>query len=62
MYLDDKLWKQVNVYYNINSMIDKYRYVDDVIYYYDTHEYESIQRHWCYRYWKSVRIELDFYF
>jgi hypothetical protein len=62
MYLDDKLWKQVNVYYNINSMIDKYRYVDDVIYYYDTHEYESIQRNWCYRYWKSVRIELDFYF
>ena len=62
MYLDDKLWKQVNAYYNINSMIDKYRYVDDVIYYYDTHEYESIQRNWCYRYWKSVRIELDFYF
>jgi hypothetical protein len=43
-------------------MIDKYKYADDVIYYYDTHPYESIQRNWCRKYWMSVRNDLDFYF
>ena len=62
MYLNDDIWHQCLVYNNLSSIIDKYRYADEVLYYYDTHPYISIKRGWCYKYWKSVRNDLDFYF
>ena len=58
MYLGDNILKQVYHYNNLRSIIDKYRFTDDIITYYETTD----KYNRCNMYWTHVRQQLDFYF
>ena len=58
MYLGDKIWVQIHHYKNLRSIIDKYRFTDDIIDYYErTDKYNK-----CNMYWTEVRHNLDYIF
>ena len=58
MYLNDNIWRQIYHYNNLRSIIDKYKFTDDIITYYETTD----KNNKCNMYWTHIRQQLDFYF
>jgi hypothetical protein len=62
MYLNDNLMKQVKIYNELDSIWDKLKYCDDVVQYYDTSIYLSLNKDICYYYWKQEKLRMNFVF
>jgi len=62
MYLNDNLMKQVKTYNNLASIWDKLKYCDDIVMYYETNLYDSLNKDVCLMYWKEQREKLNFIF
>ncbi len=62
MYLNDNLVKQVKTYNNLSSIWDKLKYCDDIVRYYETNLYDSLNKEVCLIYWKEQRDKLNFIF
>ncbi len=59
-YLYDNVYKQIEVYEKINKITDKLKYIDDILEYYKTTNYISIDKELCINYWKQKNDYLDF--
>jgi hypothetical protein len=54
--------KQVKIYNELDSIFDKINYCDDVVQYYDTSIYLSLNKDICYYYWKQEKLRMNFVF
>lgn len=59
-YLYDNVYKQIETYEKINKITDKLKYIEDVLEYYKTTNYKSIDKELCINYWKQKNDYLDF--
>lgn len=59
MYLNDDLEKQICNYEQLANTSSKYRYVVDILMYYEANKYKSEKRDRCFHYWRWCKAGLD---